>query len=80
MTCCPANIITFAGVAFSSIPYSDTMKAQYGADPQVVVYYYDEATGGFYSTNGLPGTEIKFTGSTIEIDHGGIQSGYLKIN
>jgi len=79
MACCPSNIIIFAGVALTSITYTPAMLAKYGPQPRVEVFYYDNAAKEFVTLNGQPASLVAFNGSTINIDHGGVASGFVKI-
>ncbi len=80
MPCCPSSISFFADVPSTTIVYSDSMKAQFGTEPKVMVYYYDPETEDFYNLNGFPSSSVKFDGGVISIDHGGNASGYVKIS
>lgn len=81
MSCCPYHIEQFFDTAFTVINYSDSMKSQFGAKPKVSVYYFDPPSGGWYTVNGIPGSVIHYdpVTSNISIDHGGIFTGYVKI-
>ena len=80
MACCPYDIISFADKLTTSIAYPDTLKAIFGQKPRVSVYYWDADVGEFYTLNDFPTSSVIFTGSSIEIDHGGLASGYVKIS
>lgn len=55
------------------------MLAKYGPQPRVEVFYYDNAAKEFVTLNGQPASLVAFNGSTINIDHGGVASGFVKI-
>lgn len=80
MGCCVPYQFPFSNVAFSAIDYNDVMKASLGPYPKIQVFYFDPETGDYYELNGNPGTETKFDGNTISIDHGGLQSGIVKVS
>ncbi len=70
MTCCNINIIPFASVATSTVPYT-------GNRPTISVAYL-QADGSFLF-NGMM-TQINFTPTDVIIDHGGgLQSGIIKL-
>lgn len=75
MACCIPIIVAFAGVAFTNV----TFGAQYGEVPKVTIYYLDGESGTFYSINGVPGVNMKVVGNTLEIDHGGINTGQIRV-
>lgn len=81
MSCCPSNIVPFFGVSTSVVPYSDSMKADFGEEPKISLYYLDPDTGVWYTLNGIMGTSVQYDPATslIHIDHGGIFTGYIKI-
>jgi hypothetical protein len=68
MSCCPQNIIPFAGQSITTIPYT-------GVKPLVSVVYFVD---GQWKAIGV-GTEIRFTGSNIVINHGGPATGRVVI-
>ena len=80
MSCCPSTIVPFSGVAFTNIPYTPSMQQQYGAEPRVEVVYYDNTHNDFELVNGFSGVQIKFKDNLISIDHGGVESGLVKIS
>lgn len=75
MTCCSSTIINFLSVASTSIIYSPAMQTAYGPEPNVQVYF---KVGTEYQLSDDM-NEVKFDGTTIEIDHGGVNSGFIKI-
>jgi len=77
MSCCPSNIVPFFDVATSVIPYA----GQFGPEPKVSLYYRDPDTGQWYTVNAFMGTSVHFDPvlSEILIDHGGILTGFVKI-
>lgn len=59
----------------SVINYTTAMQELYGPKPNVQVYFKE---GAEYSLSDDM-NEVKFDGTTIEIDHGGVNSGFVKI-
>lgn len=82
MSCCPSNIVPFFDEAVTVVPYSDSMKAAFGPEPHVSVFYKDPVTGIWYTISGIMGTEVKYDESLSEIliDHGGVLTGFIKID
>lgn len=80
MACCTPYEFPFSNVAFSSIPYTDDMKANLGPMPKIEVYYWDDLAQEYYLLNGIPSSQIKFTGNTVEVDHGGLNTGFVKVS
>lgn len=80
MACCQPYQFPFSNVALLDINYSADMAANLGPEPKVEVFYRDPDTGEFYTINGLPGSQIKFDGSTIKADFGGIATGVVKVS
>lgn len=75
MICCEPTIEPFTNQSTLSIPYSPFMINQYGAKPNVQVYYKE---GTEYAlSNDM--SAVRFTGTSIEIDNGGNASGFVKI-
>lgn len=74
MTCCPATIVTFTNQPSSTIGYTGGLAEQYGPEPNVQVFY-KEGTEFVQSEF----SEVKFNGSTIIVDHGGLNTGIIKI-
>jgi len=68
MTCCPANIITFAGVTETNVPYD-------GVNPFVQVVYFED--GQYYIST--IGSQVKFSGGNININHGGPRAGFIVV-
>ncbi len=70
MTCCNINIIPFAAVATSTVPYV-------GNKPTVSVMYL-QADGTFLVAGVF--TQVNIAGGLVQVDHGGgFQSGFIKI-
>lgn len=67
--CCCNQSFPFFNVATSSIPYTGQM-------PGVIVGYTQE--DGSYIQSGIY-TLVKITPTSIEVDHGGVQSGIIKV-
>ena len=80
MGCCIPYQFPYANIASSTIQYTDDMKRNLGPYPKVEVLALDPDTGEFVSTNGIPGSEIKFDGNQIKIDHGGMGTGIVKVS
>lgn len=69
MSCCNLNITPFASAATTTIPYT-------GNRPTVsIIYLQDDGT--FLQAGVF--TQINFTTTDVEIDHGGLASGYVKL-
>lgn len=79
MKCCVPTIIAFSSVLSTSIAYTDAMKLKYGLVPFLEIYYYDPEQEDFFENNGIPVTQAHFTGSNINIDHGGLATGQIII-
>lgn len=80
MSCCTPTIFPFANVVSSTIDYNAGLRAKYGRVPQVQVLYYDSEAGELLVSNNT--TRIALTGNpvnSIAIDHGGMQSGIIRI-
>lgn len=79
MPCCNPLIQTFFNVPSTTIGYSPSLQAQYGAAPKVTVLYWD---GTQYVAAGIF-TSIAFTGypvTSIRVDHGSdAATGIIKI-
>lgn len=70
MCCCNQTLsFPFFSVANTSIPYTGEM-------PGVIVGYLQE--DGSYTQSG-EFTYVKITQTHIEVDHGGVQSGIIKV-
>lgn len=79
-SCCVPYRIPFANVAFKDIQYTDDMKRNLGPYPKIEILAWDQDTQDYYSTNGIPGFEIKFDGNIIHVDFGGPGIGIVKIS
>ncbi len=66
MSCCPGNIIPFAGAAETNIPYA-------GWAPFVQVVYFID--GVFVSNPHSSG--IFVTPGNVRVNHGGVSSGFI---
>lgn len=75
--CCIPTQISFANATSTSVIYDDVMRNKYGSQPRVFVYYHDPDTGEFYLSSFF--TVMKFNGSSINIDHGGPNSGLVVV-
>ena len=78
--CCPPTRIEFFNEAITTIAYSPSMRAQYGSEPRIFVYYVDPITNELYLSNSFL-TTIHFNTATnvITVDHGGPNSGIIVI-
>lgn len=74
MNCCEATIFTF-NEAETIINYSPALRALYGQDPNVQVYYKDGAE--YVLSDDM--NQVKFDGTDIVVDHGGINVGIIKV-
>lgn len=79
MACCVPYMVPFSNVSMTTVDYNTGLKELYGAYPKVTVYYYDQEANEYYEANGIPGSEVKFDGNTISVDHGGPATGQIKI-
>lgn len=77
MSCCVPTIFDFVNEASTTVPFTPSMKEQYGSHPKVQVAYLDTETGEYVLSGFF--TRVAFTGSTVVIEHGGIQSGVITI-
>jgi len=75
MSCCASTIFPFTNQSTSTIGYAGGMAALYGPQPNVEVFYRE---GSEYVQSDL--SQVIFDGSTIQIDHGGSQTGIVKVN
>jgi hypothetical protein len=79
--CCPSTEIPFTDAVSTEVLYSPELKAKHGPVPQVTVYYYNTASDGSFTIVGaytrkvLRGNPVE----TIFVDHGGPQTGFIKI-
>lgn len=69
MSCCTLNITPFASEAITTVPYT-------GVRPTISVIYL-QPDGTFLQMGVF--TQINFTTTDVIIDHGGLQSGYVKL-
>lgn len=76
-TCCVPERFQFNNASITSITYTDAMRDKYGIQPKVFVYYYDPVTGEYYLSPFF--TVMKFDGSTITVDHGGPNTGFVVV-
>lgn len=75
MTCCEPIIQPFAVLGTLSIPWGVIQQELYGTEPNVQVYLKDGAE--FVLSDDM--NEVKFTGTSIDIDFGGPADGIIKI-
>lgn len=74
MICCTPFIKPF-NEAITTLNYSPSLAAIYGSKPNVQVYYRD---GSEYVLSDDM-NQVKFDGTDIVADHGGVNVGFLKI-
>lgn len=75
MTCCPQLIQNFSNQASMSLAYGDAQKAIYGPQPNVQVYFRDDA--GDYRIDEF--SEVRITSTNILIYFGGPNTGIVKV-
>jgi hypothetical protein len=78
MSCCNPITIPFFNKTTSTVSYGPALQLQFGSAPNVTVTYWD---GTQYVAAGIM-TQIKLVGypvTQIEIDHGGMATGLIKI-
>lgn len=75
--CCTPTQVQFNNATVTSITYDQVMRDKYGLQPRVHVYYYDPVDGSYYSSTFF--THVTFDGSTINVDHGGPNTGIISI-
>jgi hypothetical protein len=80
MPCCKPYQFPFANQAFTDINYTPEMRESLGEAPKIEVFYWDPEAGEYYQTNGVPGSQMKFDGETISVDHGGLATGIIKLS
>ena len=74
MNCCEPTIVTF-NESETIINYSPSLLALYGTDPNVQVYYKDGAN--YVLSDDM--NQVKFDGTNITVDHGGVNTGIIKV-
>lgn len=72
--CCEPTIVPFNGATLS-IPWGAAEILKHGTKPNVQVYIAEGT--GYYLSDDM--NEIKFTGTSIDIDFGGTAVGIVKI-
>jgi hypothetical protein len=75
VTCCDTIQQPFTNVATVSVPYGAFEKQQYGSTPNVQVYIFD----GVDYVLSDDQNQIIIEAGTIEIDLGGIATGFVKV-
>jgi hypothetical protein len=75
MSCCPSNIIPFANASETIVDYGPLVQEEYGSNPNVQVYYREN--GELVLSDDM--NSVSFDGMTITVDHGGPQTGIIKI-
>jgi hypothetical protein len=80
MGCCDQYTFPFSNSSTTSISYSNELRAQLGSYPKVSVYYFDDAAQNYYLVNGIPSSQIKMIGNVLQIDHGGIATGIIRLS
>jgi len=76
--CCTPTIIEFANATQTVVEYTQEMRDKYSFPPKVFAYYYDPVSGEFVLSI-LPLTSMRFSGTTLTVDHGGPSGGKLVI-
>lgn len=74
MTCCSPMIFPF-NEAITTINYNSFMVEQFGNKPNVQVYYRE---GTEYALSD-DFNQVRFDGANITVDHGGSNTGFVKI-
>ena len=77
MDCCPPYLQSFSNVSLTIVPYGAAMKSKYGIAPNINTYFFDNIASE-YVISFVPLARI--LGDTIEVDHGGPSTGYIKIS
>ena len=72
------NIHTFTKKTISVIEYGSDLHNILGPYPNVEVSYYDKIANKYVLSN-LPGSRIEFTGNQVIINHGGEESGLIRV-
>ena len=80
MSCCTPTIVPFVNAAISTISYPSGLKTLYGNYPRVQIIYYDNDAAEYVVATPLEESRVAFNGTQIIIDHGGNQSGLIKIS
>lgn len=75
MSCCTPTIQPFFNASSTTISYSPFMVEQYGSQPDVQVFYKEGTE--YVLSNDM--NAVVFNGSTIVVDHGGPNTGIIKI-
>lgn len=75
MTCCAPTIVPFGFETQTVINYSATMLENYGAKPNVQVFYKDGTA--YLLSDDM--NQVRFDGVNITVDHGGSNTGFIKI-
>lgn len=75
MTCCEPSITPFTLQSTTVIAWTADMQELYGSRPNVQVYYKDGAE--YVLSDDMSG--IVFDGVEIRVDHGGVNTGFVKV-
>lgn len=75
MTCCSPTIVPFGNQTQTLINYNAAMLENYGSEPNVQVYY---RVGTEYQLSD-DFNQVSFDGVNITVDHGGSNTGFVKI-
>lgn len=75
MTCCAPTIVPFGNETETVINYNAAMLENYGAKPNVQVFYKQ---GTEYALSDDM-NQVRFDGVNITVDHGGSNTGFVKI-
>lgn len=75
MNCCEPTILPFTNQSTTSIVWDANKQSLYGSRPNVQVYYKEGAE--YVLSDDM--NAVVFDGSTIEVDHGGVGTGFVKV-
>ena len=75
--CCIPTRVQFVNASTTTIAYPQSLRDKYGPQPRVYVYYRDPATNELYLSPFF--TVMHFTGTSINIDHGGPNTGIVVV-
>jgi hypothetical protein len=78
-SCCDKFSFPFSNVAFTDIVLTADIQQQVGPFPKVQITYYDPETDDYYLVNGIPGVPVSINSGVLHIDHGGPNTGFIKL-
>lgn len=76
MSCCPPYKQSFSGVSVAAVPYGDSMRTKYGIAPNIQVFIYSTIQAAYIQ---LQYSVKEIVGDLIELDFGGVGTGFIKI-